>query len=723
MNGAAGYQVISALQKRWRRQHLLALALLSLAITLPLVVVLYYSIGANLWWTLPVAALLFFAIATLYGGWRIQKTDVARTLNTFNPELEESAGLLLKEKQELGLLENLQVQKINNRLTDIEPPNPVNNKIRASLAILLCSAVICTLFLLVLPYLQKSSSTNVHAQTNNVVDSRPEKVLPAVKGTSIRIAPPANTGLAPRTQQRFNLRAEQGAIARWQLNISGEPASVQIVFNDSTRLMLRSSDTTKTTWTTEKRLTKNGFYQVMINDELSEFYQLEVIPDRPPVITVQTPRPSTIIEYGQAPRVSLTLNIGDDYGISQTSIFATVASGNGEAVKFREEQLSFDAFKAGGKNYQLAKAISLPGLNMQPGDELYFYISAVDNLKQETRSDIFTVKMEDTAALLSMDGMMSGVDLKPEFFRSQRQIIIETEQLLKGRDTMSREAFNNKCNDLGIDQKLLRLRYGKFLGEESETNIGEEGNTGHEEHEGEEDDHEEISIEDFNNAQKIIDRYAHKHDIAEDATFFDPQTKSALKATLAEMWEAELRLRTYKPKEALPYEYKALRLLKELQQKSREYVAKTSARLTPLKPAEKRLTGELDKIIEPVRKVQSGPGNSVNERLRIALSLVSLLKDSAGYQPTGLKEIELLREAAGQLGLKASADPATYLAGFEALNKLLRNEAGPGDPPLIAKALQKLISETGAAPVTNHVSPDNNLSTDYFMNLKSGRRS
>ena len=94
---------------------------------------------------------------------------------------------------------------------------------------------------------------------------------------------------------------------------------------------------------------------------------------------------------------------------------------------------------------------------------------------------------------------------------------------------------------------------------------------------------------------KFFDAYTDKHDNAEDASFLEPETKNQLKATLNEMWSAELRLRTYKPREALPFAYKALRLLKDLQQKSRAYVAKTSAKTAPLKPAEKRLTGDLTK--------------------------------------------------------------------------------------------------------------------------------
>jgi len=189
-----------------------------------------------------------------------------------------------------------------------------------------------------------------------------------------------------------------------------------------------------------------------------------------------------------------------------------------------------------------------------------------------------------------MDGIVTGANLKPEYFRSQRQIILDTEKLLKEKDSISVEKFNEQCNAIGIDQKMLRLRYGKFLGEEEENTIGESGQQA-----------ELSKVENFNNAAMVLDAYTDKHDNAEDATFLEPAIKAQLKATLTEMWNSELHLRLYKPVEALPFEYKALRLLKDLQQKSRSYVAKTAYNPPPLK-MEKRLSGELGKIGQPVNQ-------------------------------------------------------------------------------------------------------------------------
>ncbi|MEJ7662792.1 MAG: hypothetical protein WKG07_38620 [Hymenobacter sp.] len=57
--------------------------------------------------------------------------------------------------------------------------------------------------------------------------------------------------------------------------------------------------------------------------------------------------------------------------------------------------------------------------------------------------------------------------------------------------------------------------------------------------------------------------------------------KAKLHAVLDEMWAAELRLRTGQPAAARPFEYRALRLLKQVQQQTRAYVKKAGFSPTP----------------------------------------------------------------------------------------------------------------------------------------------
>jgi hypothetical protein len=50
---------------------------------------------------------------------------------------------------------------------------------------------------------------------------------------------------------------------------------------------------------------------------------------------------------------------------------------------------------------------------------------------------MYIISLTDTAQLMSLEGMTMGTDVKPEYFRSERQIIIEAEQLLKEKDTLA----------------------------------------------------------------------------------------------------------------------------------------------------------------------------------------------------------------------------------------------------------------------------------------------
>ena len=421
--------------------------------------------------------------------------------------------------------------------------------------------------------------------------------------------------------------------------------------------------------------------------QLSTLYKFEVQPDEPPQVVILAPKAYTVVDYGEPTKIPLVVQLKDDYGISDASIMATVSSGKGEAVKFKEQEIRWGrSFTGDQPMYSLSKTLDLTALGLKPGDELYFYCRAKDSKGQETRTDMYMISLTDTAQLMSMEGMAMATDVKPEYFRSERQIIIEAEQLLKEKEGIALTAFQNRSNDLGIDQKLLRLRYGKFLGEEAE-----EGQPG-----GGPSDTTDFGA--FGDATKILDVFTDKHDNAEDATFFEPAVKQQLKATLNEMWKAELQLRTFQPKEALPYAYKALRLLKDLQQQSRSYVAKTGVRVTPLNPA-KRETGDLTGIEAPVQKAMTAGGMVAGgmvaggmpetEVLRIVLGVLEAVRTDR--VAVGDPARVLLEQAARRLGREAAARPGEYLDAYQALRRMAGEEgdgkrrAGTGDGPAAEK--------------------------------------
>jgi hypothetical protein len=712
-----------SLWRRWKTEAFVFCFLLALCVSLPVVTVLHTFLDWPLWSGAAVLVGINAAAFYLFPYWRMTPEDAARYLDGKVPELEESCVLLLRSVAELGPLQQWQVVRTESGLMGMRAPHPLRRRLlwaSGGLGV----AFLCGMGILFLAPGKRMIDTDI------AVKAPPFVPPPGIRSVSIRVTPPAYTGRAVRRQEALNLRVEEGSVVRWEVETNKSVEELQFVINDSVRLPMQAANTEHTLWRQIRTAMRPGFYQLDIGGKLSELYTLDVIRDEPPHITIVYPKPYTVVDYGQSTRIPLGVQLRDDYGIADGSIVATIASGRGEAVKFKEQTIRFNRSFAGDpSSVDLRQILDLSALGVKPGDELYFYCRARDSHGQESRTDIYIISLPDTAQLMSLEGMTMSVDVKPEYFRSERQIIIEAEQLLKEKDTLAVTTFNNKCNDLGIDQKLLRLRYGKFLGEEAE-----EGEPGVEGKGGEDGRRTGIpgagagDAGSFGDAAKILEAYTDKHDNAEDATYFEPAVKEQLKATLSEMWKAELQLRTFKPREALPFAYKALRLLKDLQQKSRAYVAKTGVRVTPLDPA-KRLTGKLDAISPSVQRPADAVLPVPEDELRIALALLDRVGTGPGAGGIGAPGMMILRQAMQRLGREAATRPGVYLTGYQAMRRILGEDAEPvlqknavigaraWEILAAQRAIRQLLPEAEKTPMAGMTAPDEGLSRLYFNHI------
>lgn len=707
MSKAEGEKWIQQLRVKWISLYWLQGAFLNLAISTLLMVVGIHFFSFSYWFLLPVLVLVGMVQLWIKPIWKITNLDVSRYLNSKYPILEESTTLFLKPQTAITRLEHLQMEKIGRYFPIADSLNMLWQKIGVSLVILLCSIGLSFLIS------RLPSSTVAQFSNTKTGATKVKEYIPAqLQSFKVTIIPPVYTRSEERTQKQLMLRVEANAKVDWKFETNVGLKSFKIIFNDKEINELKPSNTDSTVWSFSKTINQPGFYQLVLDGQKSDLYQIEVIPDLPVQIKIVQPKQRTVIDIGQPQKVNLNVNLIDDYGIKDGFISITMASGKGEGVSFTEKKLSFNTNFNNQKEMKLQQLLALQTLGMKPGDELYFFVQATDNHGQISRSDVYFVSIVDPAELMSMAGMTNGVDLVPEYFRSQRQIIIDTEKLLKEQESLSTVEFKNRSNALGIDQKLLRLRYGKFLGEEAETEIGGD----HDHDDGH--DHGEAE-EKFGDVQAIMDKYAHKHDIAEDATFFEPELKAQLKTVLTEMWKSELQLRTYKPQDALPFEYKALRLLKDLQQKSRAYVAKTTVKTTTLKP-EKRLSGELGKILSPVQKADFEKKDQTTENLKTLLSLLESRKSGKIFDGA---DRQLLHEAEGQLIGAAANQPGIYLVALKSLRKMsVANKVNLKDIELVQQVVQKLIGQETAKPQAPNVGPANSLSKTYFNYLKKQSR-
>ncbi|HEY0244361.1 MAG TPA: DUF4175 family protein [Mucilaginibacter sp.] len=693
-----GLHKIKKLQQTWIGYQLLADALLGAAIALILGSLMHYLFGWSVWIAILFFLIVFGGLSAIRRPWQITLHAICGFLNISYPELEESSDLLIKSENSLNILEQLQLSKVEYALQQV-PALPQQFTKRLKFAALLV-VIACVLSFIVAKVHWQSAGNSFFSSNPSSKNTPPENILPQIESVNVKITPPGYTGKSSYDQDKFTINAEEGAEVSWTINTNVTIKNVWLLLNEKEKLPLTAANDDKTKWIAKKTITQPGFYQVSIDGKLSDLYQIQVIKDGLPIIRVKTPKQYTHIDAGEKPKVNLMVTLNDDYGVTDAQIMATVAKGSGEAVKFKEYKINFaTSFQQHNRQYDVQKLLDLPSFDMEPGDELYFYIQAQDNHQQKSRTDVFIVSIQDTAQLLSMDGIVNGSNIKPEFFRSERQIILDSQQLLKEKDTISAEAFNKRCNDLGTDQKMLRLRYGKFLGEEDES--GKEGND------------ELAKVENFSNAEMIQEAYTDKHDNAEDASYLEPAIKEQLKATLTEMWKAELQLRMYKPADGLPFEYKALRLLKDLQQKSRAYVAKTSYNPPPIK-IEKRLSGDLSKIIQPVSQQNIKASADRYETLKKAVAILDQLKYTPVLNSNDKLTLELAEQ---QLSEKASTEPGIYLQAVSAMHRLLAKTNKTTDIAIIEKAIQKSLPQGNITPSPSKTTADMGLAQGYYKNL------
>jgi hypothetical protein len=435
----------------------------------------------------------------------------------------------------------------------------------------------------------------------------------------------------------------------------------------------------------------------------AEIHTLKVTKDRAPSLKIMQPSAArTEVAPAADARVTVEVLATDDYGIAAAHLIATVAKGTGEAVKFREQQIAFDVDEAvenGSRRF--SKTLDLIALGLEPGDELYFHVEAADNRQpasNRARSETRFIVLKGAEQIASTPAAgVTGVNLVPEYFRSQRQIIIDTEKLIADRATLPAGEFQQRANSLGIDQQLLRQRYGQFLGEEAESDGDEEAHfpgDGHDHGDGVPQTHAEVA-----------ERFGHTHDSQDQATLFDRQTKGTMRQALAAMWQAERFLRRAQPEEALAPENRALEILKELQQADRAYVQRVGFEAAPLDVARRRLRGDVDDV--PLRATSLATAPVTNGEPK---AVRALLRDA-------VPQLDALARAEPALVRAATEQPEKFVTALEELRRLRAGSApsAAGASTLESALLQLLPTARRAPARPEEVSPA--LAAPYFQRI------
>ncbi len=560
---------------------------------------------------------------------------IVRFLDRNYPFMEESSSLFVRTPKttfESWQLEKIQ-SEVKNHQKQIQLPNRILIKSAVfSIGILFFSTLIG--FALKNSFQEISSDSDLILSEQNITNN-PEERIPAIQNIEITITPPRYTNLPAETKSFENISIAENAELKWTISANQATDSVWIKFGNQSSLNLEPSGLS---FEGELLIRNNQIYQIGIANSdttiFTDYRAISVIDDSPPQFIVDSPRELRSMVSPVNREFDLDVEIIDDYEVADAFVQATLARGSGENVRFRERTLHFDTIS--GLNRSQARGnlkLNVDSLEMEPGDELYFYIEAVDNRPnpQSGRSETYFVIYQDSTEAETAPFGSIAVDLMPEYFRSQRQIIIDTEELLEDKPNITEQEFKQRSNTIGQNQALLRLRYGEYLGLEDESggmsssissNSTDESETADHEHDHqhEEDINEQGLARSESEAAAITpEEFLHDHGAAEMNTLYADSPRAMLKESLANMWDAELYLRTHRPETALPYEYRALELLKQVQQANRQYVRKVGYELSPIPVDETRLTGTYDDFVNPGEEFSSDSEKSALAKLELMI--------------------------------------------------------------------------------------------------------
>lgn len=709
-------------------------------VTLWLVVLLGFSIG--LMWLLSLSILVTFLlvlVSIIVSFWELKKTpkqeDIVRLVNSQFHSSEYSTELIFDESTK-GIT-SLQRERVLDALEQTIPDLHFPIKWKAPLwALLGCGLILMTVSVWPSSSIEQGA---VQVQELFIEASSIKSDTTYLKEAFVMVSPPAYARMR-RTKSEMNLEVLDQSLLQWNVTFEGEPTSVWIKTSQEDSLPLKLS---KNRWTAFFRPKESGFYSLMyeVEEEVisSPYYQLKLIPDEVPEARIAGIPQHQRLDYKQGLEVNFNVSLSDDFGLTDGYIVATITKGAGESVMFREQKIPLP-MTVKGKKIIVPMTLRPDDFGMEPGNELYFYATAFDNREptiQQSRTETYFFILKDTTKVeFSLQGAL-GVDLMPDFFRSQLQIIIDTEKLLADKSTLSKKNFNHASNELGFDQKQLRLKYGQFIGEEDESGLAIESEAPEEVGEvaadgsnvlqefGHDHDHE-------NEAGQLMDKgtepaeetksknplqdYMHEHGDEETATFHTQTLKAKLKAALTEMWDAELYLRLFQPEKSLPYQYRAQELLKEIKNHARIYVQRIGFDPPPVNEAESRLTGKMKQLNEGAFQEEQ-EDEAMYSAIRACISMMDDLLISKDWNEN---RKSTLQDAGNELTGLAIEQSGKYLEALNVLKILLDTDQLQEDDLTAIKNLKMVLESvvTKANPIPAGEShPMDEMNTHFLKNL------
>ena len=530
-------------------------------------------------------------------------------LDTRRPDMEDSAALLFQATSELAPLQRLQQARLAKRLDHADPTGLAADWRGRTMGAMWAAAAIGIALLLLWP--QAGNAPPTLSPSSEGISAAPG--LPRLTSQNLRIIAPAYTGSGVRDSASLDARVPVGSRIEWTLHFTPQAVAPRIIMLGGAAVTLRRDGDN---WIASRTADASFLYRV---DAASgrgpppPLHRIDVIPDNPPQVKAIAPASSlTMVNPGQkswAPVFVAT----DDHGVAPDArLRITLAIGEGENVTFSEREIPVSG-SGPARERRFAPSLNFGTLGFAAGGDMVVQLIVRDNrspIAQEARSPSLILRWPSPKEPES-SGLQRMVNTTlPAYFRSQRQIIIDAEALIKQKRQFSADRYVAKSSSIGGDQQILRGRYSQFLGGEEEgepeapTADGHSADDGHD-HGGP----PKAPSAGFGAPEDVLADFGHPHDDS-PASSLDPETRDILKQAVDQMWQSETQLKQGRPDLALPFAYKALRFIKEVQQATRIFLSRVGPELPPIDMT-RRMTGKregLESRTLAVAPVESGDG-------------------------------------------------------------------------------------------------------------------
>jgi hypothetical protein len=541
---------------------------------------------------------------------RFNRPWLIRRLDDTRPELEDSSALLFAGEPPISPLQALQRNRIAARLDQGTPQDLAPLWSRRTILIL--SLVAAGLIAVALLWPRAGDGPPTLAPAQEGLPIRPG--IPRLIAQNLRVIPPAYTGLPARDSATLDTRAPSGSRLEWTLRFDPQASAPALTLPGAPPIALRREGDT---WIASRMLDASFLYRVdpgAVKGVTPPLHRIDAITDNPPQIKAISPAASlTMVGAGQrswSPVFSAT----DDYGVAATArLRVTLAIGEGENVTFSEREIAVTG-TGPARDRRFAPRLDFSTFGFSAGGDMVVQLIVRDNrapVPQEVRGPSLILRWPSPKAPESsgLTGMVNTT--LPAYFRSQRQIIIDIEKLLKEKRGLAPDRTLSRSAAIGGDQQILRGRYSQFLGGESEgqPELPTADADGHQDGDGHDHGPPVAKPNVFGEKEDVLAEFGHPHDES-PASSLDPETRAILKQAVDEMWQSERELKTGHPDAALPYAYKALRFIKEVQQATRIFLSRVGPELPPI-DASRRMTGKregLESRVLPIAPIEGDDG-------------------------------------------------------------------------------------------------------------------